>query len=41
MSPRTRTPTLQLTGVPRASGDEPNQAQLLKRGLTCSPRERG
>ena len=32
---------LYLTGVPRASGDEPSSSRSTTTAIPCSPRERG
>ena len=41
MSPRARLHTNPRNGVPRASGDEPNNFETMADFEACSPRERG
>ena len=41
MSPPNVSLEIEVSGVPRASGDEPELASVLGASLKCSPRERG
>ena len=41
MSPGSRSRGGYLLGVPRASGDEPQDSDFLLTSARCSPRERG
>ena len=41
MSPARVNPLFAIAGVPRASGDEPEDFETVAQVIACSPRERG